>query len=156
MPYYLRKCLNLYVSQTRKLSRYLFLTVNVSSQGLISIHNSIVSLHYQSRQGAQWQVPLLFEKKEYQNDHSLSLALIRCHSLSFVITRCHSLSLVVIPYHSLSFLSLVVSRCTTCCRSLLFVVTRCTTRCHSLSLVVPLVVIRCTRCDSMYHSSVFL
>ena len=44
MSYYFRKCLKLYVSQTRKLSRYLLLTVNVSSKGLVSILTSIVFL----------------------------------------------------------------------------------------------------------------
>ena len=58
-----------------------------------------------SPQGAQWQAPLLFEKKEKlagmvtrctTRCHSLSLVVILCHSLSLVVIRCHSL------YHSLS------------------------------------------------------
>ena len=44
ISYYLLKCLNLYVSQTRKPSRYLLLTVNVSSKGFVSTLTSIVSL----------------------------------------------------------------------------------------------------------------
>ena len=56
-----------------------------------------------SLQDAQWQPPLLFEKKK--NLSKQSLVVILCHSLyrSFTI-RCHSL------YYSLS---LVVTRCTT-------------------------------------------
>ena len=70
-----------------------------------------------SSQGAQWQAPVLFEKKEklaemitrcHSLDDSLSLIVIYCHSLyhslSFIVTRCHSL------YH---WLSLAVTRCTT-------------------------------------------
>ena len=136
MSYYLQKCLNLYVSQTRKLSRYLLLTVNVSSWGLVSTLTSIISL-----QDPLQYLKSLFRvhscrflsysknRKISQNDHSLSLVVIflsavviYCHSLSFVVTRCHSLSLVVIRCHSLY---------------------------HLLSLV-------CTRCHLMYHSSVFL
>ena len=46
------------------------------------------------------------KRKISQNDHLLSLVVIRCHSLSFVITGCLSL------YHSLSIVvPLVVIRC---------------------------------------------
>ena len=154
MPYYLRKYLKLHVSQTRKLSRYLLLTVNDSSQGFVFILTSIVSLqgHLQclkSLQGAQWQVPLLFEKKG-----KLAKMTICCHSLSFFVTYCrHFLLLVVTSCHSLSaffircyLLSLVVIRC----HLSSFVVTRChwlsfvVTRCHSLSFVAIC-------CHSLYH-----
>ena len=81
-----------------------------------------------SLQDAQWQPPLLFEKKK--NQPKWSLVVIRCHSmhhsLSFVVTRCHSLSIVV-----------------------LLVVIRYQSLYYSLSLVS-------TRCQSMYYSSVFL
>ena len=108
------------------LLQFLLLTVNISSQELVSALNSTGFLQRSSSkcfpQGAQWQAPLLFEKKK--NQPKLSLVAIRCHSLyhpvSFVVplvaTRCHSLSLAV---------SLAVTRCT-------------------------------TRCHSMYHSSIFL
>ena len=145
MPYYLSKCLNLYVSQTSKLSRYLLFKGNDSSQGLVSILTVIVSLQdplqcskslFRVHSGRF----LSYSKKRKisQSDHLLSLAVVRCHSLSFVITRCHSLSLVVTRCH---LLSLVVTRC-----HLLSLVA---IRCHSLSFVAPLVV---TRCHSFYHS----
>ena len=131
MSYCLRKCLKLYVSQTRKLSRYLLLTVNVSSQEFVFILTSIVSL-----QDPLQSLKSLFrvhsgrflcyskKRKISQNDHSLSLVVIRCHSLynslslvvPLIVIRCHSFSLVVS-----------------------FVVTCCTTRCHLLSLDVSLV-----------------
>ena len=120
-----------YVSQTRKLSRYQLLTVNVSYQGFNSILTSKVSLQdplqcLKTLQSAQWQVSLLFEKKG-----KLAKMATRCHShsLSLVVTR-HSLSLVVIYCHSLPF---VVTRCLSLYHSLSFVVTR-TTRCHLFSL----------------------
>ena len=132
MSYYLQKCLNLYVSQTRKLSRYLLLTVNVSSWGLVSTLTSIISL-----QDPLQYLKSLFRvhscrflsysknRKISQNDHSLSLLVIfvsRCHLLSLVVIRCHSLSFVVTRCHPLSlFVPLVV------------------TRLHSLSLDVSLV-----------------
>ena len=149
MPYYLQKYLKLYVSQTRRLSQYLFLTVNVSSQALVFILTSIAFLQdplqclrslfrvYRGRF-------LYYFKKE-------KLAT-RCHLLSFVVTcchRCHSLSLIVIHCHSLSLVvPLVVTRCITSLSfykqsafhySLSFVVTHCTTCCHSLSVIVSLV-----------------
>ena len=108
MSYYLRKCLKMQLSPTRKLSRCLLLTVNVSSQGLVSILTSIVFLQdllqclkslFRVHSGRF----LSYSKKRKisQNNHSLSLVIIRCHSLSFVVTRCHSLSFVVIRCHSL-------------------------------------------------------
>ena len=120
MPYYLRKCLKLYVSQTRKLSRYLLLAVNVSSLGLVSILTSIFSL-----QDPLQCLKSLFEvhsarflsylkkgksAKMTTRCHSVSLVFICCHSLPFAVTRCHSLSLVVTRCHSLL---LVVTRCIT-------------------------------------------
>ena len=135
MSYYLRKCLKMYLSPTRKLSRCLLLTVNVSSQGLVSILTSIVFLQdllqclkslFRVHSGRF--LSYLKKRKISQNNHSLSLVVIRCHSLSFVVTRCHPLSLVVICCHSLSLVVI-------CCHSLSFVVTRCTIRCHQLSLI---------------------
>ena len=132
MSYYLQKCLNLYVSQTRKLSRYLLLTINVSSWGLVSTLTSIISL-----QDPLQYLKSLFRvhscrflsysknRKISQNDHSLSLVVIFCQPLSFIVTRCHSLSLAVIRCHSLSS---VVTLCTTCCHSFALVVTWCITR----------------------------
>ena len=107
MSYYLRKCLKMQLSPTRKLSRCLLLTVNVSSQGLVSILTSIVFLQdllqclkslFRVHSGRF----LSYSKKRKisQNNHSLSLVIIRCHSLSFVVTR-HLLSFVVIRCHSL-------------------------------------------------------
>ena len=150
MPYYLRKYLKLHVSQTRKLSRYLLLTVNDSSQGFVFILTSIVSLqgHLQclkSLQGAQWQVPLLFEKKG-----KLAKMTICCHSLSFfvtycrhflllVVTRCYSLSLVVIRCHSLSLVVI-------CCHSLSFVAICCHSLYHSL-YSLSFIITRCKQCE---------
>ena len=138
--YYLRKCLKLYVSKIRNLSQDLLLTVNVSSSGFVSTLTSIVSLQdplqcLESLQGAQWWVPLLYEKKG-----KLAKMTTHCHPLSLAVTRCHLLSIVV---------PLVVTSCATSCHSLSLVVIRCLSLQHSLSLVV-------TRCNSMYRSSVFL
>ena len=102
ISYYPRKCLKLYVSQTRKVCRYLPLMVNVSSQEFVSILTSIVSLQdplqylknlFRVHSGSF----LSYSKKRKisQNDHSLSLVVICCHSLSFAVTRCHSLSLSI-------------------------------------------------------------
>ena len=81
------------------LLHFLLLTVNISSQGLISSLNSIypfqVSLQglKSSLQGAQWQVSFLFEKQK--NQPKLLLVVTRFHSLSLVVTRyttrCYSL-----------------------------------------------------------------
>ena len=87
-----------------------------------------------SPQDAQWQAPLLFEKKE-----KLTEMVTRCHSLSLIVPLVvipYSLSLFVICCHSLS---LVVPLVAIRCYLLSFVLTRCTTRCHSLSLDVLIV-----------------
>ena len=63
-----------------------------------SLSSRSSSMFKESLQGAQWQVPLLFVKKE--NQPKRPLVITRCNSLSIVVTRCHSLSLVVIRYHS--------------------------------------------------------
>ena len=119
------------------LLQFLLLTVNNSSQGLVSAFNSVDLLQRSSSksspQGVQWQAPLLFEKKKNQLKYSL------------VVTRCHSFSLVV-PF--------VVNRC----HQLLFVVPLVVIRCHSwhsLSFVVPLVVTRCTTRLSFYKRSIY-
>ena len=59
------------------------------------------------------------KKKISQNDHSLSLIVIRCHSLSLAVSRC-------------------ITLCHWLHQSLSFFVTRCTIRCHSLSLITHL------------------
>ena len=144
VPYYLHNFLRLYGLQTRKLSQFLLITVNIFSQALVSALNSIVLL-----QGPNQGLRVLFkvlsgrflfyqkQRKISQNDHSLSLVVILCHMLY------HSLFLVVpviaIPCHSLPF---VVTSCATRCHSLW----------HSLSLVALLVATRCYIC----HSSAFL
>ena len=125
VSYYFRKFLKLFVSQTRKLSRFLLLTVNISPQGLVFTLNSIVSLQdppqcLRSLFSVHSDRVLSHQRKRKisQNDHSLSLVVIRCHSLSLVVppdvtrctTRCHPLSFVVICCHSLyHLLSLDVS-----------------------------------------------
>ena len=129
MSHCLRKYLKLYVSQTRKLSRYL-LTVNVSSQGVVSILTSIISL-----QDPLQCLKILFRLHSgrllsYSEKGKSGKMTICCHSLSFVVICCHSLPLVVILCH---LLSLIVIRCHSY---------------HSLSFVV-------NRCHSMYQSSVF-
>ena len=108
--YYLDKFLKLCISETKKMSQFeqfLLVTVNISSYGLVSALNSIVLLQgplqdlKSSVQGAQWQVPLLFEKKT--KDYLLVVQLVvtrctsHCHLLSLVVIRCHLLQ------HSLSF-----------------------------------------------------
>ena len=130
MSYYLRKCLKLYVSQTRQLSRYLILTVNVSSQGLVSVLTSIVSL----------QDPLQYQRVSLgcivvgsslsrKKGRLAKMTTLLCHSLLFLVTCCHSISLGV---------SRCITRCQQLYHSLSFVVTCCTTRCHSLLLALSL------------------
>ena len=134
----------------KKNSRFLLLTVNISSQGLVSTLNSIVSL-----QDPPQCLKSLFRVHRgrflsYSKKVKLAKMTTRCHSLSFAVTLCHWLSLVVICCQSLSFvvirclslyhlLSLVVPLVVIRFHLLSFVVTRCTTRCHSLSLDVSLV-----------------
>ena len=107
MSYYFRKCIKLYVLQTRKLSPYLLCGYCFFLGACFySYFNSLSSRSFlmfkESLFGAQWKVPLLFRKKKIsQNDHSKSLVVIRCHLLSFVVTRCHSLSIFAIRCHSL-------------------------------------------------------
>ena len=118
---------------------YFFLGACFYSQfSSLSVRSSLMFNKY--LQGAQWQVPFLFEKKKNQPKRPLVvircrlllLAVIRYNSLSFVVTRYHSLSLVITCCHSLS---LIVTRCHSLYHSLSFVVTRC----HSLSMDVSLV-----------------
>ena len=140
--------------------QFLLLTVNISFWVLVLIQQAFFKGPLQglksSPQGAQWQAPLLFEKKRTTswNRHSLTFDVTRCttrcYSLSLVVTLCHSLSFFFICYHSLSFVvQIVVTCCTTRCHSLSLVVIRCRSVYHLLSLVD-------TRCHSMYHLSVFL
>ena len=131
----------------KKLTRFLLLTVNISSWGLVSTLNSIVSLQdhprcfkslFRTNNGRFLSYSR--KRKISQHSHSLSLVVIHCHSLSFVVTRCHSLSLVVICCHSVFLVvPLVVTRCTTCCHSLYHSLSFVVTRCHSLSFDVSLV-----------------
>ena len=133
----------MYVSQARKLSRYLLLAVNVSSWQLISVIISIVSIQdpvhclkglFRVHSGRF--LSYLKKRKISQKNHSLSFVVTFCHLLSFVVIRCRSLSLIVICCHSLSLVvPLIVFRC----HSLSFIVTRCNTCCHWLSLDVSLV-----------------
>ena len=44
MSYHLNKVLELDVPQTKELSQFLFVTINISSDGLVSALNSIVPL----------------------------------------------------------------------------------------------------------------
>ena len=66
------------------LLQFLLLTVNISSQGLVSALNSIGLIQRSSSkvssQGAQQQAPLL--------SLIVPLVVIRCHSLSLVVARC--------------------------------------------------------------------
>ena len=80
------------------------------------------------------------KRKIGQNDHLLSLVIIRCHLLSLIAIRYYSLSFVVTHCYSLSLdIPLVLTRCTTRCHSLLLVVIRCDLLYHSLSLDISLV-----------------
>ena len=100
MSCYLHKFLKLHISQGKQLPQFLILTIIIYSQRFFSALDSVVPLSlpqgFESGiQGAQWQVPLLFEEwKIIRNDHLLSLAVICCQSLSLVVplivTRCHS------------------------------------------------------------------
>ena len=136
MSYNLRKCLKLYVSQTRKFSipasygQCFFLGACFYSyfNSLSSISSSMFKECFS---GCIAVGSSLIRRKG-----KLDKMTTRCHSLSRIITRCLSLSLVV---------PLVVIRC----HSLSFVVTRCTTRCHLLSLAVT----RCITRLSFYKRS---
>ena len=86
----------------QRLLQFLLLTVNISSQGLVSALNSISpSLRSSSRLSSsslscgQWYVPLLFEKKKNQPKELLVVTgcHLLYHSLSFIATCCHLLSL---------------------------------------------------------------
>ena len=119
----------MYQEQKNCFDWFLLLTVNISFQGLISTLNSIVSLQDHPwcltsflRMHSSRFLSYSRKRKISQNDHSLSLVIVRCYSLSLVVppvvtrctTRCHSLSLVVIRCYSLYHsLSLVVTRCIT-------------------------------------------
>ena len=110
------------------LLQFLLLTVNISSQELVSALNStglLQSVFLRVLSGRL--LSYLKKRKISRNCHSLPFVVIRC------TTRCHSL------YHSLS---LVASRC----HSLY----------HSLSLYAPLVVTLCTTRLSFYKRSYFL
>ena len=96
MSYCPRICFKLNVSQTQKLSRYLLLTVLLLLLRALFLFLLQKSLFMVVGSSLIWK-----KKKISQNDHSLSLIVIRCHSLSFSVTRCHSLSLVVTHCHSL-------------------------------------------------------
>ena len=122
----------------KKNSRFLLLMVNISSQGLVSTLDSIVSL-----QDPPLCLKSLFRVHRgrflsYSRKVKLAKMTTRCHSLSFAVTLCHWLSLVVI-----------------CCQLLSFVVIRCLSLYHLLSLVVPLVVTRCITRLSFYKLSNF-
>ena len=103
IPNFLRTLILMKICE-QLLLQFLLLTVNISSQGLVSALNSINLLQRSSSksspQVAQWQATLLFEKRKIsRNSHSLSFVVTRCHSLSLVVicctTRCHPLSLDV-------------------------------------------------------------
>ena len=112
---------------------YFFLGACFYSQfSSLSVRSSLMFNKY--LYGAQWQVPLLFEKKK--NYPKRLLVVIHCNLVLLAVIRCHSLSFVVTRYH---WLSLIFTRCTTRFHSLSLVVTHSTTRCHSLSLDKSLV-----------------
>ena len=100
---------------------FLLLTVNISSQELVSALNSIVALQRSSSRFKEFSLGYLVVGssliRKMKNQPKWSLVAIRC-----------------------------TIRCPTCCHSLLLVVTRCTTCCHSSSLVVT----RCTTRLSLY------
>ena len=87
--------LKLYVLQTRKVSQYLLLTVNVSCQGLVSILTSIVSL----------QDPLQCLKSLFRVHSGRYFSYSKKGKIAKMST-CHSLPLAV---------PLVITRCTTSC-----------------------------------------
>ena len=126
VSYCLHKFLKLYGSQTKKLSQFLLLTVDISSWGLVCTLNSSSSRSSSKFKeftlGCLVVISSLIRRKR-----KLIKMTTRSHSLLFAVTHSFSLviPLVVIHCYSLSF---VVTRCTTLCRSLSLVVTRCITR----------------------------
>ena len=82
------------------LLQFLLLTVNISSYGLVSAHNSIGLLQSSSLRFKEFSLGcLVVGSSLIWKKEKLVETATRCHSLSFVlslfVTRCHSLSLVV-------------------------------------------------------------
>ena len=120
VSYCLHKFLKLYGSQTKKLSQFLLLTVDISSWGLVCTLNSSSSRSSSKFKeftlGCLVVISSLIRQKRKlikmtTRSHSLLFAVLTdfhslYHSLSFIVTRCHSLSLVVPLFaahcHSLS------------------------------------------------------
>ena len=126
VSYCLHKFLKLYGSQTKKLSQFLLLTVDISSWALVCTLNS--SSSRSSSKFKEFTLGcLVVISSRIRQKRKLIKMTTRSHSLLFAVTHSFSLviPLVVIHCYSLSF---VVTRCTTLCRSLSLVVTRCITR----------------------------
>ena len=126
VSYCLHKFLKLYGSQTKKLSQFLLLTVDISSWALVCTLNS--SSSRSSSKFKEFTLGcLVVISSLIRQKRKLIKMTTRSHSLLFKVTHSFSLviPLVVIHCHSLSF---AVTRCTTLCRSLSLVVTRCITR----------------------------
>ena len=126
VSYCLHKFLKLYGSQTKKLSQFLLLTVDISSWALVCTLNS--SSSRSSSKFKEFTLGcLVVISSLIRQKRKLIKMTTRSHSLLFAVTHSFSLviPLVVIHCHSLSF---AVTRCTTLCRSLSLVVTRCITR----------------------------
>ena len=127
VSYYFHKFLELYNKQ----KIVSILAVNISSQGLFSVLNLIIS----------FQGPPQSKFKEFSLEClAVGSSFFRKKGkLAEKTTRCHSFSIVAIRYHSLS---LIVNRCHLMYHSLSLVVPLVVIRCHSLLFTVPLVVIR--------------
>ena len=126
VSYCLHKFLKLYGSQTKKLSQFLLLTVDISSWALVCTLNS--SSSRSSSKFKEFTLGcLVVISSLIRQKRKLIKMTTRSHSLLFAVTHSFSLviPLVVIHCYSLSF---VVTRCTTLCHSLSLVVTRCITR----------------------------
>ena len=148
VSYYFHKFLELYNKQ----KIVSILAVNISSQGLFSVLNLIISFQGPPQSKfKEFSLECLAVGSSFvRKKGKLAEKTTRCHSFSIVAIRYHSLSLIVNRCHSLSLdVPLVVTRCTTRCHPLSLVVIHCTTRCHSSQFVV-------TSCHLMYHSSLFL
>ena len=94
--YYLHKFLKLYISQTKKLSQFLLLTVNISSFGLFSCFYSNSPSSRSSSKFKQSSLErLVVGSSLIWKKRKLAEMITRCYLLSLVVICCHTLSLVV-------------------------------------------------------------
>ena len=94
--YYLHKFFKLYISQTKKLSQFLLLTVNISSQEVFSCsYSNSPSSRSSSKFKESSLERLVVGSSLIWKKGKLDKMTTRCHLLSLAVICCHTLSLVV-------------------------------------------------------------